>query len=322
MLMSNLKALAIVVGLFVAVAAHSARAASTNDIKIMSFNVRTANAADGANDWDGNRKNLVVDTIRNYAPDLLGIQEDLKRQKDFLDDELTSFTVIGGGSSAEGDTSGEYCSILYRTTRFTKLDSGQFWLSTTPDVPGSQSWGAALPRKVTWVKLRDNNRPDVTFVYMNTHWDHQSSDARFESAKLMRQKVHDMFINDAILVSGDFNADQGGTAYRRMTGLDNADSFREYYDSYREIHPEDSDTVGTAHGFDGIAGDGRIDWILHDDDFTAIDADIDRSVFSGRYPSDHFPITATLRPIPEPGSLLLLASGALLIRPRARRRAI
>src|SRR6188472_139586 len=92
-------AAAMVVGILPTIV--DAAAAAPTDLKVMSFNVRTANADDGADDWDGNRKNLVVQTIRNYGPDLLGIQEDLKRQKDFLDDELTSFNVVGGGGGAQ-----------------------------------------------------------------------------------------------------------------------------------------------------------------------------------------------------------------------------
>jgi endonuclease/exonuclease/phosphatase family metal-dependent hydrolase len=296
----------------------SALLAATTDLKVMSFNVRTANANDGANDWDGNRKNLVVDTIRSFSPDLLGIQEDLKRQKDFLDTELTSYDSIG--KAAEGGTDGEYTTILYKKARFTVVRSGHFWLSETPDVVGSTSWNSAFVRKVTWAELKDNNS-NANFVFMNTHWDNASSDARFESAKLMRSKVHELASGIPVIITGEFNADQGGTAYRRMTGLDDADTVRNFDDTYREIHPGDSDTVGTAHGFDGIAGDGRIDWILHDNDFTTIDANIDRVSYDGRYPSDHFPINATIRPVavPEPSGAALIGGGALMLPSRKRR---
>jgi endonuclease/exonuclease/phosphatase family metal-dependent hydrolase len=296
-------------------------AAPPTDLKVMSFNVRTANADDGVNDWDGNRKTLVVQTIRNFSPDLLGIQEDLNRQKNYLDDQLTSYNVVAG-KGAQGGSSGEFVSILYKRSRFTQLDAGEFWLSDTPTVAGSETWGGALPRKVTWVELRDNNRPDFTFVFMNTHWDHKSADARQASAALRRSKVRELAPGTPVVITGDFNADQGGDAYRRMTGLDNADSVRDFDDTYREIHPQDSGTVGTAHGFDGKAGDGRIDWILHDHDFTTIDADLDRTSYDGLYPSDHFPITAVIRPVPEPAGLAVIATAALglLVKRRRTRR--
>jgi endonuclease/exonuclease/phosphatase family metal-dependent hydrolase len=177
---------------------------------------------------------------------------------------------------------------------------------------------------VTWLELRDRQNPASSFVIMNTHWDHVSAEARLESATLMRRKIRELASGIPVILTGDFNADQGGDAHRRMTGLDDFDDVRNLVDTYREIHPEDSATVGTAHGFDGRAGDGRIDWILHDRDFLTLDAGIDRTSFDGRYPSDHFPITAVIRPVPEPGSAAAAcaaAAGVLLSRRRARRAA-
>jgi endonuclease/exonuclease/phosphatase family metal-dependent hydrolase len=280
--------------------------AAVVDLKVMSFNVRTANAADGVNDWDGNRKNLAEQTIRNFGPDLVGIQEDLKRQRDFLADQFPGFEVVGRG--AQGGNDGEYVSVMYRKSRFEEVRRGNFWLSETPDVPGSESWGTAFPRMVTWLELRDKQNPGFNFVFMNTHWDHVSSSARVNSATLMRQKIRELASGLPVVVTGDFNADQGGDAYRRMRGLDDFDTVRNLADTYRTIHPGDADTIGTAHGFDGRAGDGRIDWILHDNDFTTVDANIDRTSYSGRYPSDHFPITAVIRPVPEPAGLALAAT--------------
>jgi endonuclease/exonuclease/phosphatase family metal-dependent hydrolase len=290
------------------------------DLKVMSFNVRTANANDGVNDWDGNRKNLVEQTIRNFGPDLVGFQEDLKRQHDFIADQFPGYTVVGRG--AQGGNDGEYDSVMYRNSRFDEVDRGFFWLSTTPDVPGSESWGTAFPRMVTWLKLSDTKNPGFDFVIMNTHWDHVSSTARVNSATLMREKIHDLFSGIPVMVTGDFNADQGGDAYRRMRGLDDFDTVRNLGDTYREIHPGDADTVGTAHGFDGIAGDGRIDWILHDNDFTTLDAAIVRTSYDGFYPSDHFPITATIRPdiTPEPAAGAAIALVSFVIGRRRSRR--
>src|SRR5688572_9795152 len=298
--------------------AHHASAA-TGDLRVMSFNIRTANAAnDGVNDWDGNRKNLVEQTIRNYAPDLVGLQEDLERQHNFLANEFPGFELVGRGVNGADD--GEYVSLMYRRSRFDELRRGHFWLSETPNEVASKSWESSQPRMVTWLELRDKQLPSYTFVIMNTHWDHVSSEARVESATLMRQKIRELSFRIPVIVTGDFNADQGGAAYDRMRGLDDFDTVRNLQDTYRNIHPGNSDTVGTAHGFDGKAGDGRIDWILHDNDFTTIDANIDRTSFDGLYPSDHFPINAIIRPVPEPTSMAALcASMATMLLSRRRR---
>ena len=305
--------------LVVGVVALVSTNAGAADIRVMSFNIRTANAADGVNDWDGNRKNLVEQTIRNYGADLVGLQEDLERQHNFLADQFPGFELVGRG--AQGGDDGEYVSVMYRRNRFDELRRGHFWLSETPNVAGSESWGTAFPRMVTWLELSDKQSPGFNFVIMNTHWDHVSAEARLESATLMRQKIRELASGIPVIVTGDFNADQGGAAYQRMRGIDDFDTVRNLQDTYRNIHPEDSATVGTAHGFDGRAGDGRIDWILHDNDFLTVDANIDRTSFDGLYPSDHFPINAVIRPVPEPAATVVIGAGAaaLMLMRRGRR---
>ena len=305
-------------GLLVLTVTASPANAATGDLKVMSFNVRTANAADGENDWDANRRFLAEQVVRDFGPDIVGFQEDLERQKNFFDSNFPAYTIFG--RAAQGGDDGEYVSIMYRTNRFDELRRGHFWLSETPDVAGSSSWDSALPRKVSWVELRDEQNPATTFVFMNTHWDHVSSTARINSATLMRQKIRELASGIPVIVTGDFNADQGGAAYDRMRGLDDFDTVRNLQDTYRNIHPEDAGSVGTAHGFDGRAGDGRIDWILHDNDFTTLDADIVRTSYDGFYPSDHFPITALIRPdiVPEPAGAAIAVAGTVILLRRRR----
>lgn len=283
----------------------------------MSFNVRVGSANDGTNSWT-NRKALAVDTVQAYNPDILGLQEDLDYQRDYFKNNLSGYASFGVGAKADGG--GEHNSILYKTSRFTKLRSGSYWLSLTQDTPGSIGWDAANPRTVNWIELRDNQNPTFTFIISNTHWDHVGATARLESAKIMRAKITEFAGNEAVIFTGDFNADQGGAAYRRMTGLDNGDAVRDLDDTYRIIHPNDSGTVGTAHGFDGIAGDGRIDWILHDAAFKTIDANIDRTNDNGRYPSDHFPINAIIRELPEPTGFAVVGFAAAQVLLARRRR--
>jgi endonuclease/exonuclease/phosphatase family metal-dependent hydrolase len=289
----------------------------------MSFNIRTGLADDGPNRWDL-RKDLVVDVIDSFNPDIFGVQEDRGFQVDYLQDEMPRYSAFGRGAEAGGG--GERNTILYRTSRFTRLRQGTFWLSDSGAV-GSQDWGADFPRTVNWLELEDENNPGFTFVLMNTHWEHGShgATARLNSATLMREKMTQIAPGTPVIFTGDFNGDQGGTAYQRMTGRDDFDDERFLIDTYRNCHPEDSGTVGTAHGFDGNAGGGRIDWILHDEDgFTTLEAGIDRYNVDGRYPSDHFPIHATLQPIvvPEPASGLVLlgvmGAGVLVRRGRGR----
>ena len=292
--------------------------AAPGDLKVMSFNIRTANANDGVNDWDGNRKNLVEQTIRDFGPDIIGFQEDLKRQRDFLDDQFPAYDFVGRGTY--GGDNGPFDTVMYRRNRFEKLRHGHFWLSTTPDVPNSKSWDSELPRMATWLELRDSQNPDHTFFFINTHWDHVGDNARLQSATLIRQKISELAQGIPTIITGDFNADQGSAPYRRMRGLDDFDNVRNFQDTYRNLH-DDAGTVGTAHGFDGTAGDRRIDWILHDNDFTTLEAAIVRTSFDGFYPSDHFPITAVIRPdlVPEPTAAAAVAITSITLLQRRRR---
>jgi endonuclease/exonuclease/phosphatase family metal-dependent hydrolase len=313
----------------------SLASAQANDIRVMSFNIRVGSANDGNNSWNHpttgvDRKDLVVTTVKNYNPDILGLQEDLDYQSDYIRNNVdVEYSMFRRGAKADG--TGEEVAILYRTDRFNRHRQGTFWLSPTPSTPGSEFDSAEFPRVVNWLELSDKRDPDFHFVVMNTHWEHGGQTAkdtvREKSAALMREKMTEIAPTLPILFTGDFNADEGDASYQRMTSRDNfvetpIDETRFLTDSYRNRH-SDSESVGTAHGFDGTAGPGRIDWILHTDTgFNTIAADIDKSVFNGRYPSDHFPINATLRPVPVPepaGAAIVGAFGALMASRRRRR---
>lgn len=313
---SCLPAIALTAG--VGFAPSAVDAAQPADLKVMSFNIRTGNADQGTvNAWD-NRKDIVAQTIRDVGPDLFGLQEALRYQWTYLEDQFPGYQEVG--KSVNDDGTSEYTALFYKKSRFTEVAKGNFWLDPT-NTPGITGWDAKFPRIATWVELTDKQNPGLTFLYMNTHWDNVGVTARLQSANLMRSMIEQIAPDLPVIVSGDFNADQGGAAYRRMTGLDNADSFRDYNDTYRQIHPEDSGTVGTSLGFDGKGNnDGRIDWILQSG-FVTLDATIDRVSYDGQFPSDHFPITATLGIVPEPAGLsLLLPWAAGLIGCRRRRR--
>jgi endonuclease/exonuclease/phosphatase family metal-dependent hydrolase len=119
---------------------------SAPPIRVMSVNVRYGTAPDGANVW-ANRRELLMRTIRAFDPDLLGAQEALAFQCDELRRELSGHAFVGVGRD-DGKLKGEFSPIFYRADRFEWIDSGQFWLSESPDVPGSKSWDSALPRPI------------------------------------------------------------------------------------------------------------------------------------------------------------------------------
>lgn len=256
---------------------------------IMSFNIRYGSAQDGENHWD-KRKEFVAETIREVSPELLGMQECLGFQRDFLAKHLPQYEVFAAGRD-DGKEGGEMCAIFFRRDRFEKLDAGHFWLSETPDVPGSKSWDTSLTRMASWVKLKDkssdNKRP---ILYVNTHFDHRGQEARFESAKLIRRWAS-KFTDCDVVVTGDFNSGEGSKPYQAMFGEEKDDVL--VVDTYRTIKPERGAAEGTFSGFKAESTQGeRIDWIGVSEGFDVIDAAILHASRDGRTPSDHFPVTA------------------------------
>lgn len=263
-------------------------------LKIMSFNIRYGTADDGPNVWPV-RKNLVFDIFKNHQPDIVGLQESLRFQLDEIQENLPGqYTEIGVGRD-DGKQTGEYSPILYRTDRFDMIDSGTFWFSDTPEIPGSKSWGNNIPRICTWAILEI--KPDSTmqtqqiYVY-NVHLDHQSQASRERSTQFLAQKVAAIKAdNPIIIVTGDFNAGEDNPAITSLIasmGL---------LDAYRIIHFA-AENTGTFNSFSGNTNGPKIDYIFLSDlnnKLKVLDAQILHDNNNNRYPSDHFPVTADIQ---------------------------
>ena len=264
---------------------------SPNDYRVMSFNLRTKFIMDAHNHWN-HRKQLVVQSILRFTPDLLGTQECQASQARYLKDHLPGYRFVGVGRN-NGKASGEMCAIFYRDDKFNKLDEGSFWLSETPNKPGSKSWGSGYKRMVTWVKLKPRSGGE-SFFFFNTHLDNRADYARVHQAWLLRRKIDQIADGSPTILTGDFNTDSGTTPYQLL--VRGPQDWRGYLvDTYRAIHPTPTGNEGTRHNFHGGTGGDRIDWIITTDNFATLDAEIDRTNYGGQYPSDHFPVTAVVR---------------------------
>ena len=265
-------------------------------IKVMSFNIRYGAANDGENSWS-KRTELVLETIRVFDPDLLGAQEVLDFQADFLRDHLPEYGFVGVGRD-DGQRKGEFTPIFYRKSRFELTDSGHFWLSETPETPGSKSWDSSLPRIVTWVALVDRSANHQPLGYANTHWDHRGPQARLESAKLMRERADALELELPLIITGDFNSIETLEPYAVL--VEGRDSERPpLVDSYRAAHPERSANESSSSRWTGRRQGSRIDWILHSHHFTTLQSVINYTNDRGRYPSDHYPVQAVIRLLAE-----------------------
>lgn len=272
----------------------TALAREPGDIKVMSYNVRYGTAKDGENHWD-KRKDALVEKVVAFDPDLLGTQETLGFQRDFLAGKMPGYDHLGVGRD-DGKDKGEMMALYWRKARFDKIEGGHFWLSTTPNEAGSKGWDTSLPRMATWVKLKDKTKPDAKAIFfINTHFDHMGKTARPESAKLVRDKILELGKDCSVILTGDFNSAEGSEAYKNMFELRGKDD-SPVVDSYRITHPKREPDEGTTTPFkEGANKGGRIDWIGVTRDWKVLSAGIDRTGKDGRVPSDHFPVTAVIR---------------------------
>jgi endonuclease/exonuclease/phosphatase family metal-dependent hydrolase len=155
-------------------------------LHLVTFNIRYASPGDGVNVWQAR-----IPVVRSYfteeMPDIIGMQEVLHSQIVDLQEMLPMYSYIGTGRD-DGKQGGEYSPIFYLTDKFNLLDHSQFWLSETPDIPGSRSWDSAITRIVAWAKLEHKSSGKVFYCF-NTHFDHRGVEARQRSADLMSQKI-------------------------------------------------------------------------------------------------------------------------------------
>ncbi|MHB9072507.1 MAG: endonuclease/exonuclease/phosphatase family protein [Desulfobaccales bacterium] len=249
-------------------------------MRLMTFNLRFATPVDGPNEWEF-RKELVVEVILNHMPDLLGTQEGTVPQLRYLEEHLPGYRPLA--AHRQVDPTCQYPTIFYRADRFHVQESNEFWLSETPSVHRSLSWGSAFPRMATYGLFQEAGR-STGFYFINTHLDHISEAARLEGARMIREFFFPL--NRPLVLMGDFNEPPDGPVYKDLIGMDSP-----LRDTWRAVHPQ-AEEATTQHGFDGKLKGHRIDWILVTPPFQVGRAAIVADSQEGRYPSDHFPYEA------------------------------
>jgi endonuclease/exonuclease/phosphatase family metal-dependent hydrolase len=253
---------------------------------VMSFNLRYASATP-PNAWP-DRRPLVKEVLEKYSPDVIGTQEGLYHQIKNIAADAPMYDWIGTGR--DGGSRGEFMAIFYKHAELEPLEYDHFWLSDTPDVIGSTTWGNSNRRMVTWVKFR-HLKSATEFYVFNTHFDHEIQPAREKSAALMRARIEALKTDLPLLLVGDFNANaEVNKAYQILT----AEDFLS--DSWKTSLLRRNEGISTFNSFKGPNPKGpRIDWILSRGAVTADEAEIVTFSRDGQYPSDHFPIVAWLK---------------------------
>ncbi|MGB9862178.1 MAG: endonuclease/exonuclease/phosphatase family protein [Candidatus Saccharicenans sp.] len=256
------------------------------ELKVMTFNVRFDNPADGPHNWKY-RRDAAADLIRSRRVDLVGTQEVLHNQLDDFLERLPEYGYLGVGRE-DGRSAGEFSAILFRKDRFQVLRSGNFWLSETPEVPGSKGWDAACERIVTWAIFKEKAN-NIRFAFFNTHFDHVGQEARKQSALLLLRRLKQMAGTLPVIVTGDFNATPESEPVRIILG-DGC-----LVDS-REVAQKVSGPAWSFHGFGRVPETERslIDYVLVSHHFRVVEylniSDRPDEV----YYSDHNPVMVRL----------------------------
>ncbi|KOG39803.1 endonuclease/exonuclease/phosphatase family protein [Streptomyces resistomycificus] len=254
-------------------------------LEVMSFNLRFASAAE-PNSWTA-RRPVMRELLRRASPHLVGTQEGLYQQlRDIETDLGPHYDWIGTGRA--GGSRDEFMAILYDTRRLAPREYDHFWLSDTPNVIGSNTWGGSSIRMVTWVRFRDLLDGDREFYLLNTHLDNASQYARTRAASLTTLRIAGFDRTLPLLMTGDFNvAAHGNPVYDTMLAAGLVDTW--------DHAAERSRLYGTFHGYQPLTPDGdRIDWILASSGVTTHRASVNTFAVNGQFPSDHLPVQASL----------------------------
>ena len=222
------------------------------------------------------RAPLVYKIIREANPDSFGVQEAHWSWMKKLIKNLPEYDYVGVGRD-DGKKKGEFSAVFYKKDKFTASDSGNFWLSETPDKP-SKGWDAVCIRVATYVKLTDKET-GKSYVHFNTHLDHIGIQAQINGVKMIQEKAAS-FGGVSVVCTGDFNVYQDSDCYNTMVSANMKDA--------RKLAPDTDDNL-TYHGFRPDEIKQIIDFIFVDEatvkpaKFKVID-----KMINGRYYSDHY----------------------------------
>ena len=256
----------------------------SDEIKVISYNVRYNNPNDGKDIWE-NRRSTIVNLIKNENPDFLGLQEVNHAQLLFLNSNLSNYSFVGVGRD-DGKTKGEYSPIFYNNNLFDLIKSDTFWLSSTPDKI-SVGWDASMERICTYAVFKSKTNKKNIWVF-NTHFDHIGIEAREKSADLIISVINKLTEpEDYVVLTGDFNLLDDSKPIMNLQS--------NFNDTNKNLEKTDN-SYGTFNNFKlNFVSKSRIDYVF-EKNFKLINSrHIIVKTPEGRWASDHHPILAKLK---------------------------
>jgi endonuclease/exonuclease/phosphatase family metal-dependent hydrolase len=254
------------------------------ELTLVTCNIRFDNPADGANAWP-HRRSLLSEVLLKHQPDIIATQEGRFQQLHDLNSLLTDYDIVDQHRAWIGERM--YPTFFLKKNCFELMKSEDIWLSETPDIAGSKSFGSTFPRLMTWMKIQPvGSQNDLWLV--NTHLDHIKEEARLGQVKVLTSQIKRFWNKaDHLFIMGDFNAAPTGPVHEHLLQeLSMKDTWKLFHSHEETSH----------HAFSGNFPNGsRIDWIMADERVKVLSCELDKSSKDGHWPSDHYPVVAKFR---------------------------
>lgn len=253
-------------------------------MKVMTFNLRVHVESDGVNAWP-HRYHAAAQAILAHGADIVCTQEGRLPMLRDLEGLLPDYAWVGIGRMGGQDD--EYCAVFYNKTKLRAVEEGHFGLSEHPEQLGYMSWNTACPRMCTWVRLQAANSEE--WMVFNTHLDHISEEAQRKGMALIRSRMADILSSAGVpsILTGDFNV---GPDHPVIQELDEAG----YVNAFSILPGGAQGVDATFHDFKGGLTGETIDYIYVTPGVTVEHVEVDRGQYDNRYPSDHYPVVASI----------------------------
>ncbi|KKX48007.1 endonuclease/exonuclease/phosphatase family protein [Sphingobacterium sp. IITKGP-BTPF85] len=262
--------------------------AQAQKMRVATYNLRYDTPNDSLDRWQ-NRVTPIAQLIQFHEFDIFGTQEALKNQLDDLSKQLPQFERYGLGRD-DGKAAGEHAAIYYKKDRFELVSKGDFWLSETPDRP-SLGWDAPSNIRIcTWIQLKDKDSKKSFFLF-NAHYDHRGILARKESSLLILKKITEIAKEQPVILMGDFNGDSNSEWYKSLA---TSDLLKDTYHMVSMPYALNGSSNGFRTGEKFPVHNTIIDHIFVSKHFKGHKWGILTDTYSGKFPSDHFPLLTVL----------------------------
>lgn len=253
-------------------------------MKFVTFNIRCDYGQDGPNSFCW-RKEAITEKLKQEAPDLICFQEVLPHTAQWMKEEWGEYYVIGCGRSQS--LRDEQVPIAYKKTSLNLISMDTFWLSDTPNIPGSRFGKQSICPRVCTEAVFEELSTSCLFRVVNVHLDHQEETARLRGVELILNRLGQPkgFPGIPAIVAGDFNAPPHSPEVRAMKGFADAAA----------------GSGGTFHDFGTCGEPEKIDYIFVSHGMLAERAERFLDCRDGVYLSDHYPVCAELGFSPREG---------------------